>query len=249
VPAGLDELARGVTVRVLPEVSDLPIHFVPGVRTLPALGPEGWVEADVMRGEECETLGAWQALGDSPSPRAGDRCAAALFLWPGSHTKLVAVDGRGRIVRSTTTLAGELTQALARHTLLAASLPDELPTNPDAAALAAGARAAAREGLGRAAFLVRIAALTQALDLGQRASFLIGAVVADDLEHLVRHPLLHAGDPIWVGGRQPLRSLYAAGLAARHSGRVAELEARLAETASALGALAIARRHVELVGA
>ena len=45
------------------------------------------------------------------------------FVWPGSHTKLIEVDPAGRIVRSHTTLAGELLLALARHTLLAASLP------------------------------------------------------------------------------------------------------------------------------
>src|SRR5262249_43085685 len=57
-PAGLEELARASGFVSLPEVDDRPILVVPGVRTPAGEGPDGWFEADVMRGEECETLGA-----------------------------------------------------------------------------------------------------------------------------------------------------------------------------------------------
>jgi 2-dehydro-3-deoxygalactonokinase len=218
------------------------------------------------------------------------------FIWPGSHTKLVEVDEAGRILRSHTSLAGELTSALARHTLLAASLPEALPDVVDADACAAGASVAVRDGLGRAAFLVRIAALTGALDVNQRASFLVGAVIADDVASLARHPIL-AGRPVeieceecggpmgvregkrgaflgclnypgcrstqplpdrlkdqigkvevWVGGRQPQRSLYAQYLRERAGCAVFELEDELADRASATGALAVAREHGEWGG-
>jgi 2-dehydro-3-deoxygalactonokinase len=246
-PAGLDALARGVAAREIPAVADRPILFVPGVRTSPAEGPDGWAEADVMRGEECETLGALHLLGPSPGPDRPSPTRA--FVWPGSHTKLVEVDGEGRIVRSHTTLAGEMTQALARHTLLAASLPDALPDDPDPEALEAGARLVGREGLGRAAFLVRVAALSGALDPLRRASFWIGAVVADDAAHLARHPILRGRRcAVWVGGRQPQRSLYARWLAARHEGPVAALDDDRAERAAAVGAVTIARRLRDLAG-
>ena len=249
-PAGIDALARGVAVHQLPEIVDRPIHFVPGVRTSPAPGDDGWAEADVMRGEECETMGAWTHLA-ARSPQTTSRDAsgpAAVFLWPGSHTKLVAVDARGWILRSHTTLAGEMTAALARHTLIASSLPRDLPDEPDRAALDAGARLVTREGLGRAAFLVRIAALAEALGPEERAAFWLGAVVADDVAHLARHRMLDGPIPVRVGGRQPLRSLYARWLGERHAGPVTALEEELAEHASAFGALAIARRRVELSG-
>jgi 2-dehydro-3-deoxygalactonokinase len=240
-PASLDDLARGVAILHLPEIAALPIHFVPGIRTPSGDGPDGWFEADVMRGEECETWGAYTAL------RAAGQLQAdqwPVFLWPGSHTKLVELDPSGRITRSYTTLAGELLQAAARHTVLAASLPEMLPETvaPDAAA--AAARVLERQGLGRAAFLVRIAAITQALDQIQRASFWIGAVVAADVIDLLGHPILMAGRSVWVGGRQPLRWLYAESLARRHQGPVLALEDSLAESASALGALEIATRRL-----
>jgi 2-dehydro-3-deoxygalactonokinase len=171
-----------------------------------------------------------------------------VFLWPGSHTKLVAMDRAGRIARSTTTLAGELTAAVAGHTLLAASLPEPWPDAPDAGALAAGARLAGRQGLLRAAFLVRIAALAGTWGPRERAAFWIGAVAADDVACLARHPILAEAVPVWVGGSPARRALYASALAARHRGPVTALDDDLAEKASALGALAIARRRDELDG-
>jgi 2-dehydro-3-deoxygalactonokinase len=250
-PAGLDDLARGAALRHLPAVAARPILFVPGVRTPAGPGPDGWASADVMRGEECETLGAWMILAASDPDRLrsqGARSPSQAFLWPGSHTKLVEVDAAGRIVRSHTTLAGELTQALARHTLLAASLPEELPDNPDPHAVAAGARLVEREGVGRAAFLVRIAALTESMLPRERAAFLLGAVVADDAAHLARHRILQASANVWVGGRQPLRELYATELGRRVSATVCALDDATAERASAVGAVAVARRFAEASG-
>jgi 2-dehydro-3-deoxygalactonokinase len=227
----------------IPEISELPIYFVPGIRTPGSNGLDGWFTADVMRGEECETWGAYTMLRQAG---AFDSEGWQAFLWPGSHTKLVEVDSAGRITRSHTSLAGELLQVVATHTLLAASLPGELPDEVDRDAAEAGGRAVARDGLGRAAFLVRIAALTQALRPVERASFWIGAVVQSDIDSLARHSILAPGRPVWTGGREPLRSLYATWLGRRHLGMVAPLDSALADTASALGALEIVSRRFVL---
>ncbi len=242
-PAGLDELARASVLVSLPEVAEPPILVVPGVRTPAAEGPGGWFESDVMRGEECETLGAHAAL-IADGRLAPGRCS--VFLWPGSHTKLVEVDAEGRIARSFTTLAGEILQAVAHHTLLAASLPRVLPDQLDRDAARDGAAAAERHGLGRAAFLVRIAALGGTLDDAGRASFWIGAAVAADVTSLADHPILGSDRTVFVGGREPLRTLYASGLARRHGGPVIALDDALAEAASALGACTVAVRRWSL---
>jgi 2-dehydro-3-deoxygalactonokinase len=239
-PAGVDDLAKAAVFVNLPEIDDRPILVVPGIRTPAAEGRDAWFASDVMRGEECETFGAHAALLAEGRIAPGQ---ASVFLWPGSHTKLVAVDVEGRITGSFTTLAGEMLQAVARHTLVSASLPGALPDEPDPVAAAAGARAAEHHGLGRAAFLVRIAAMTGTLEESARASFWIGAVVASDLEGLAGHAILEPGRPVFVGGREPLRSLYADGLSRRHDGPVVALHDRLAEAASALGACAVAARR------
>jgi 2-dehydro-3-deoxygalactonokinase len=233
-PAGPDELARGSVLVDRPDIADPPILFIPGVRTPAVDGKDGWAEADVMRGEECETIGARSLLGTS-GPLA--------LVWPGSHTKLVETDARGRIVRSHTTLAGEITAAVARHSLITASLPGSLPEVPDHDAVNAGARIATGHGLGRAAFLVRVAALNGVMTPEQRAAFWVGAVVADDVEHLARHPILGREVPVVVGGRQPQRGLYARWLATCLGVPVGTLGDDDAEAASAAGALEVARRH------
>ena len=83
-PAGLDDLAGAVVVRTLPEIGPEPIHFVPGLRTPPDDGPDGWMYADVMRGEECETFGALTEL--RGEGRQAGRNLGLAFVWPGSHT-------------------------------------------------------------------------------------------------------------------------------------------------------------------
>ena len=107
-----------------------------------------------------------------------------------------------------------------------------------------GARVALEEGLARAAFLVRVAALCESLTPTQRAAFWISAVVADDVAHLVRRPILAQSSVVVVGGREPLRSLYVRRLREFLFDRVSPIEDDLAEAASALGALEIAGKRL-----
>ena len=65
---------------------------------------------------------------------------------------------------------------------------------------------------------------------------------------LLPPPILAPLPPVWVGGREPLRSLYARLLARRHPAPIVALDAGAAECASALGALAVARRHAARQG-
>jgi len=95
-------------------------------------------------------------------------------------------------------------------------------------------------GLARAAFLVRMAVLEQAMGAEDRAGFWIGAVVADDVRALARHPILDGAGWIGVGGKEPLRSLYVRALATYTSRHISRLDDALCERCSALGALSIA---------
>ncbi len=237
-PAGIDELARGAISKVMPEISPIPILFIPGVRTPPGDGPDGWAEVDVMRGEECETLGVWLTL--KPQGRLA-------FVWPGSHTKYVEVDETGRITSSATTLAGELTMAVARHTLIAGSLPEEWPAELDPQAVAMAQRLVLEKHvtLMRMAFLVRVAALTQVLSPAQRVAFWIAAVAVEDAMHLGLHTVTETID-IRVGGRGSIRSIYCDVIRQVSNHEVEAINDELNERASALGALAVAERWEQL---
>lgn len=235
-PAGLSELANASVDVVLPDIHPGPILVIPGIKTPSAKGEAGWAMSDLMRGEEVETFGAMEALGI-----VGKRMT---FLWPGSHTKLIEIDESGRIMRSFTTLAGEIAAALAGHTLIAKSLPREFPDQPDLEAARLGARLCREHGLGRAAFLVRIADVVGALDEQQRAAFLVGAVVAEDACRIAGHPIVKSGCPLLVGGRDPQRSLYRELLTDLIANPVEAMGEEIGTTASALGAVAVANaRH------
>jgi 2-dehydro-3-deoxygalactonokinase len=105
-----------------------------------------------------------------------------------------------------------------------------------------------RDGLGRCAFLVRVAALDNVYDAARRAAFWVGSVVGDDVVQFARHPILRDEVPVWVGGSATLRRLYSRTLAALHDGPVCSLSGDDAERASAIGALAVARRVRERKG-
>lgn len=211
-PAGINELARNAVAVTLPEISARPIVLLPGVRTPPGIGPDGWTEADVMRGEECEVIGDWFARYEEGLLDL-DRETRATFVLPGSHTKLVALvirDGYPCIERSYTTLSGEMLAALRGQTILSASLPKAWPQELDPVSVEAGVRWCREAGVGRAAFLVRIAALTTDWTAEQRAAFLIGAIVAEDVSRLCRHSLLQDSSvrKVVVGGSDPVREVY-----------------------------------------
>ncbi len=236
-PAGIADLARGVVVHREPIGLDQPIVIVPGIKTPQADGPRGRFEADVMRGEECETIGA-RLLLDRERP---DReSVAETYVWPGSHTKLVHVNTSGKITSSFTTLAGELTSAIAEHTLIASSLPRVWPDELDHASVRLGMEACKRDGLGRSAFLVRIAALQGGLDLNQRFAFWLGAVVESDVSSLAARIDRTPSKRIWIGGREPLRAIYAERLTEALGASVVPLADEIADRAAAIGALAVA---------
>lgn len=249
-PAGLDELARGAVVLDRPDLVEGPILFVPGVRTPPSHGVDGWAGADVMRGEECEVLGLTELhQGDAPVPTPDPGAGERLYILPGSHSKLVRLSRDSRIVGSYTTLAGELRAAVARHTILAASLPESSVQEPDPEAVSAGMRLARQEGLGRAAFLVRLAALQLDVSPEWRAAFWTGAVVGIDVDHLIASGFVQRAAPtvrFHVGGTGVLRRLYVEALRDAVGPERTVDEGEAAEYAPAVGASLVAWRRRQL---
>jgi 2-dehydro-3-deoxygalactonokinase len=170
-PADARDLATAAPCRVLPEVGELRIVFVPGVRTGGSRAATRATIAgcDVMRGEETLALGL---------VRRGFLAAGGVLISLGSHWKAVHVDAAGRVADSVSVLSGELIEAVRRHTILASSLPSEWPPSLASDWLAAGIEEGRAHGLPRACYEVRL--LDQRVPSGpaHRLAFLVGAVVA-----------------------------------------------------------------------
>ncbi|MET0552185.1 MAG: 2-dehydro-3-deoxygalactonokinase [Vicinamibacteria bacterium] len=232
-PAGLAELAAASREQVLPQISDLPFLFVPGVRTRSRPGVEGISGRDVMRGEETLCLGL---------ARLGLLPPGAALLSLGSHWKLIRLDLEGRVLFSITSIAGELLQAVRAQTILASALPDGGLEQADATQVRRGLQEARRAGLARALFCVRLLELAQETSPAERLSFALGALIGADLGHL--GAALDTGTAVTIAGGEktggawalaladaghPVRSLSAAqvetgllaGLHAIHAARVA----------------------------
>jgi len=188
-PAGAPELAASIHHHQLSTRADWSLLLVPGVRTGPlAAGREATLDTDIMRGEETLCIGLLQTGALQPN-------AALLNL--GSHWKWIAIDAEKRIASSRTSLTGEMIHAVQSNTLLAASLPQHRPEAFDPDWVDLGFREAQRSGLGRALFCIRLLDQKNQATPAQRLSFLYGAFLHDEIEHLPprKQPILISGPP------------------------------------------------------
>lgn len=175
-PAGIGELAAAAKTHHFPDVTDLPVLLVPGVRSgsMPCeLATAG--AADLMRGEETLCVGL-SLLGLTAIP--------ATILNLGSHWKAIQMDAAGRIAASITSLSGEMIHATQTQTILASAVPHGKPERFDFDWLAAGIDEQRQSGLARALFCVRLLEQSKQGSANDRLAFLAGAFIAADLDAL-----------------------------------------------------------------
>ena len=212
-PAGIEDLAANL---VWPEEGRTAI--VPGVSFV---DPD---EADVMRGEEVQLLGAF----------AADMVPAdSLVCHPGTHNKWARLDG-GRVTRFRTVMTGELFNLLREHSILADLLAG--PAEKDDA-FSRGVSRGLEEGcLTAELFKIRARVLLGEAEAGDAPSYASGLLIGTD----VRAGLEEGGErEIVVMGRPELTGLYAEGL------RIAGRQCRQVDGEEAF--LAGARKIVEIL--
>lgn len=185
-PAGIEDLAKALMWAEAERTA-----IVPGVSFVDAH------EADVMRGEEVQLLGAY-AAGHIP--------ASALVCHPGTHNKWARLEG-GRIARFTTAMTGELFNLLREHSILADLLSGSAEPGD---AFASGVRRGLEdECLTAELFKIRARVLLGQADAKDAPSFGSGLLIGAD----VRAGLRQGGDAeIVVMGRPELTRLYSEAL-------------------------------------
>jgi 2-dehydro-3-deoxygalactonokinase len=235
-PAGPDQLARGLVRQEFPEIASIPFHFVRGVKTLPRLGdPLGLAAGDVLRGEEAEAIGLRELTG-LQGPLA--------LVHFGSHHKVVEVAADGTILRSRTAITGELLAAVSEHTILRSSLEAGLPERPDPEMWRAGLALARTQGLGRALFLVRVGEQIGGRSKFEMTSFLLGALLSQDLPLLEDARRGGARVVLYGGGVFP--GLLKEALEDEGWSDVALVSGEQAELAAVIGAARLYERWKEL---
>jgi 2-dehydro-3-deoxygalactonokinase len=146
-----------------------------------------------------------------------------------------------------TTLAGELLDIITGHTILASAVGKSFAQEFDEAMLLEGARCSARVGLGRACFSVRILELFGKDTPNQRANFLLGAVLAQDLMALRNSCALQVNPEMTVvlTGRKIMQQAFRSLIRHDHHfhGSVREIDDHLTADLAALGAIAVARER------
>ncbi len=191
-PADSHKIVAAVQRFYFPEVTDLPVLLVPGVRSgASASGVEAIGQSDVMRGEETLCLGLIAA---------SQVQLPATVLNLGSHWKAIQLDGDGRIATSITSLSGEMIYATQTATILASAVPPSRPESIDPDWCAAGMREQRRSGLARALFCVRLLELEKCSTPEERFAYLAGAFIAADLDALKSRGVLAADHQVCITG-------------------------------------------------
>lgn len=188
LPAGEMKLASSVVRKAVSEIASVPFIFVPGLKKV-----ENELKTDVMRGEETETAGIYNAMGLKDG---------AVLVLPGTHNKVIRVNAAGEIVDFCTTMSGEIADIVIKNSILAGSVAHDFDLVEEQ--LFAGARYAEENGFNAAVFYVRVMGMN-GLGCDELSSFLYGAVFGQDVALIKRF----AGDKmVYVGGKESLQRIY-----------------------------------------
>ena len=235
-PAGVAKLAENVRMKTFSRVSPMPFFLVPGVRIGKAPCELSDVaDSDVIRGEETEIVG-FQANLD-----ARTRGKPWVLLHVGSHAKAIQVDARGRIVRSVTTLSGEALHVLRTQTILASRLRRLKSQKLQKRFFESGATCSQRYGLLRALFITRLLEGNSRHSQRDLYSFLLGGLLASDLQGFRRLGLLAPRRTrIVLTGQPNLQSAWRLMLTKDYDIKVVSREARVHAFLAGLRAIVFA---------
>lgn len=183
-PAGLAELNAGMKKVYIEEISAIPFYFIPGVK----VSGESFTDSDMMRGEETELMGL---LNQDPD---------CVYVLPGSHNKLIEVDGNLRICKFETLLTGEMISALSQNTILKATV-DLSVTEYEKEYLCEGYKAASERGLNAALFKTRILSNLFSGSKAQTYGYFLGTVLANEVDSLKKS----GKNRVIIGGKSQLK--------------------------------------------
>ena len=237
LPIGLAKSAAHAKMVTLPEITSIPILFIPGEKSLPEEGETDEVRivelVDSMSGEECEMYGL-RALMGLEGPFA--------ITLPGSYNKSFEVDGDGIIRSMYTGMCGEFIAAMSEHTLLRHCLSDPVLQTVLPERLIFGYEYAKEHGVSPSLIKTRNVQLWHNWTRDEAANFFVGAILCDDIRTVLR--IARDDRPMVVGGGDPLRTVFATLLAHEGVKNLIVVDDETARIASNVGAMMVYREHI-----
>lgn len=184
-PAGIELLHSNMKEVLINDVSDIPFVFISGIRT------EGTLEqTDMMRGEETEIIGLAEKYSTN-----------AVYVLPGSHSKIVEFDSENRISHFTTAMSGEMIAALSGNTILKDAV-DLSVDKFDSEYLLLGYEIAEKLGIAQALFKTRILKNLFKKDKCQVYSFFLGVILFSDIQTIKNSQ----NSTVVIGGKNSLKN-------------------------------------------
>ena len=215
-PAGKRELHAAMREVVLDDISDIPFVFISGVKT----DATELCGIDIMRGEEAEIFGISGGLD-------------GVYILPGSHSKIVTVEG-GKIIGFKTMLTGEMIATLLDGTILKGSF-DLANVSLDKEYLFRGYEYCREHGINEALFKVRILKNVLKANEDELYSFYMGIILCNEVNYIISIP----AQRIVVGGKKSLKDILTSLLSKYSSSEVVALDEGVANNATTNGVIEI----------
>lgn len=188
-PAGISELNKSMYEVVINEISDIPIVFIRGVKT----ECKTLETADMMRGEETELMGI---MSDDDG-----ECA---YILPGSHSKIIYTDSRGRIESFSTMLTGEMIASISQNTILKDAV-DLSVSDMDEEYLMKGYTYCENKGINEALFKTRVLKNLFGCNKEQTYSYFLGVILYNEIAQVIAS----GAGKIIIGGKSQIKSAMA----------------------------------------
>lgn len=218
-PAGIEELHNSMTEVTLDAISPIPVVFIRGVKTL----CNNLDDADMMRGEESELIGI-----------SGEKTENAVYILPGSHSKIIETDDEGKIINFTTMLTGEMIASISRGTILKDAVDLE-NSEIDKEYLFLGYDYCVRNGFNKSVFKTRVLKNMFSKTKDQVYSFFMGVLLCDELREIIK---LNPKKIIVAGKKQIKEATYML-LKKNTAGSVYKVSDETADFANSIGMIKI----------
>lgn len=228
-PVSAEMLKNSSKTVVIPEVTSIPITFIPGVKNNCSYSEVSELsDMDVMRGEETEAFGII-AMGEAKAP--------FIAVLPGSHTKTVTVNEKGEIISCRTSMGGEMIKAVSENTILKDAFPNGLPKEFSEEYLFFGYDFAEKYGINEALFKVRLLKMFLNVSEIELYSFFAGVILESDIKMIKKD--INSCTSVAVGGSNPLKAMFYALIKKYIGGNVTPLSDETVEKCTFTGGIYI----------